>query len=287
MTKHTRVTLAEDVSPSATSPKLPEIKLAKAFSLDLPSRFNFYSFKELYGEPFKTKHITKLMQGQYERSLSTLVEVVDSVLSTPTGETRLAYELTYEDYVWVLYWLRLNSFTKNRMQVKYTCKNPEHIQKVESGEMPKESLKLVSIVETSSLTTDYLEKVSFNKNNFLPNCELPEGFRIDVPRMKDVLAMSEDPRMFITVQGEQVPDAGYMRQASLSMMINWNNASWNERYDFVGELSPDDFDTMMSLGKDIPAYGVKEYVTIRCPRCGAQYKVKTSIDARSFFLPSR
>ena len=59
MTKHTRVTLAEDVSPSATSPKLPEIKLAKAFSLDLPSRFNFYSFKELYGEPFKTKHITK------------------------------------------------------------------------------------------------------------------------------------------------------------------------------------------------------------------------------------
>lgn len=265
--------------------------LSQSISVALPSNFVFYDFKDLYIKPFKIAHINKLMTGQFSNNIGMIAEVVDSVLATSTGETNLASKLTYEDFLWVLYWLRLNSFTKNKFKVTSKCKNPDHIAKVEKGELDKNTLKVTSLVEKSILECDYLPedfKIDFKKY-YPTEVELPEGFYLDIARYQDVIDMTDDPRIRMTVKDENgdeqiIPNSGYLLQSAAAVLMHWPNATWQQRYDFAGNLSENDYSRLMELGKTIPAYGIKEYVQVRCPRCGATWKVKTSVDARSFFL---
>lgn len=293
MKKHTiRAIPVDDTSSQVVRPvesKLSTLDLAVGTSVALPSNFVFYKFKDLYIKPFKTLHLAKLIKAQQEQSPSHLAEVVDSVLSTSSGETGLAFKLTHPDYMWVLYWLRLNSFSKFEYIVKGTCNNPKHIEQVKSGKLDKKTLKISSKVTKSVLDCTMLpEDFKVDISEYLPqDIELPPGFTLSVPVYQDIIDMADDPNMLYQGKGgkteEQEYNAAYMYQATPALLMKWPGATWKQRFDFAGELSPDDYMRVGEYANSIPDYGIKETVELTCGVCGAKRKVLSYVDARSFF----
>ncbi len=102
-------------------------------SVELPSRFAFYGFTDLYVCPFRAKHLGKLQKANREQSLLAMVEAVSAVCYTtaPAFAGRpMAFELTLPDFFFVLYWLRLNSFTKSNYVHHAECKDKNHKKRV-------------------------------------------------------------------------------------------------------------------------------------------------------------
>ena len=107
------------------------VDMAQAISIDLPSRFVFYSFKDLYIKPMRNIHRAKLAAAYQMQAVRPVVEVIDSLLSTSDGQTGLAYQLTEPDFNYLMYWIRIHFFTTVPFTIKAKCTNPEHIKQVE------------------------------------------------------------------------------------------------------------------------------------------------------------
>lgn len=248
----------------------------EAVSIDLPSKFAFYSFKDLYVRPFRVSHLAKIAKASANSSLQMVAEVVSSVLSTPDGDTNIAFQLTMADFTAVLYWLRFNSFTKKTMQVEFTCGDDQHIAKVNAGEMSPSSLKVVASAASSMLDTHVLE--------FAPD---PEYFRIAMPNGESIGMRPETIRDVIEfLDHPQWQDEEFQYLAKLGALLNIPGMNLSQRSEFAGsQLSTDDTVIVQEFAVLADAYGIDEYVQLRCPECGASQRIKISVDASRFLSP--
>jgi hypothetical protein len=246
----------------------------EATILDLPSRYAFYDFKDLYVTPFKGKHLAKLSRAREEGSIMQVVESVNTVLSNTNGDQHLAYKLTLADFYFVLYWLRLNSFTKSVFIHTTTCPNEDHIQQVTEGKLLPDTLKMSEIIHKSTLKTNMLDTI--------PD---PAAFPLEYPgvyltsvTMLDVVTMTEDPRM------ANDPEFRYASQIAVYLRLVDNpNADLDTRLAIVDDMSPDDIDTVKAYEKAINAYGIEESIQVTCKACGHSHRSTINIDAHSFF----
>lgn len=263
-------------APGYTTPTSEE----EAVLVALPSNFAFYDFKDLYIKPFKGRHLAKLSRAREEGSTLYTVEAVSSVLSTPQGHNNLGFKLTVPDFYYILYWLRLNSFTKTSFLHKSTCTDDAHVEKVAKGEMLPDTLKAAEVISRANLKETFLTEI--------PNKEL---FKLDYPNaevkictMQDAMEMTEDPD-FVSEEFRFAAEiACYLQIPDVqSGDGSYRPATLRERIVIVDDMSPDDIRTIKAYEKAVTDYGITETIDVTCKHCGAKRREAIVLDAHSFF----
>lgn len=270
------------------------VDMAQAISVDLPSRFVFYKFKDLYVKPMRNMHRAKLAAAYQMQAVRPVVEVIDSLLSTSDGQTGLAYQLTEPDFNYLMYWIRIHFFTTVPFTIKAKCTNPEHIKLVEEGKKHKSTLNIIQTInnlvpESKFLPEDY--KPDFTK--FMPSFNgvnnPPEYFEIAPPSYNDIIELTEDDYFLIdhkdpqTGKVEKIPNTAYVYLVNAAAMLRVPGMSLRDRAKLIGEMDDMDYDKLVQASKSIPEYGVNEIVKLKCKECGAVRQVRARLDAHSFF----
>lgn len=263
----------------ANPPPTP-VQSADAISIDLPSRFHFYSFKDLYVRPLRAPQMAKISKAHETGNLQTQVEAISSLLSTPSGETNLAMHLTMADYTSVLYWLRMSSFPKPTMRVTSVCDNEQHHADVRAGKKTVESLDIQTTVTRSDLRTVYLDTAP--DPDYYSICV--DG--ITIPLGPETLADTID-----FMNHELWTDEEFQYKSKLASVIKLDQAtgkkwSWDQRIRFVDEYLPMDAIVKINEFQElIENYGMVELVETRCKGCGSKGVTKISCDPLSFLSP--
>jgi len=246
-------------------------------SVMLPSRFAFYEFEDLYVVPFRSAHLAKLSRAHAERSLQQVVETVSTVIYTSTpGYDNLASELTMQDFYFILYWLRQNSFTKAQYVHRDVCVNPKHLHQVETGELEVDSLKLTQIISNTTKRTLELEEIPDPAIFCFPE---DSPLRFDPPRMRDVLEFMDDPLM---QDANTRTEFSYLAQQASHVDGKFEHLTLGQRISLCETL---DLDTVMLIKKYeklMQSYGVQEKVKLQCKVCGASKDSTLSLDASTF-----
>jgi hypothetical protein len=246
-------------------------------SVMLPSRFAFYEFQDLYIKPFRAAHLAKLSRAHAERSLQQVVETVSTVIYTTTpGFANLAFKLTMPDFYFCLYWLRQNSFTKAQYVHKDVCTNKSHLEKVESGELEVDSLKLTQIINNTTTRTIELERV--------PDPEMftfgeESSLTFSPPKMLDVLEFMDDPLM---QDANTRVEFSYLAQQAAHVQGKFGYLTLKDRIDAVENLDLDSTVLIKKYEKLMQSYGVQEKVRLQCKVCGASKDSTLSLDASTF-----
>lgn len=292
---------------AATNPGvITPVADAEYMSLELPSRFAYYGFTDLYVCPFRAKHLGKLQKANREQSMLAMVEAVSAVCYTTNpayAGAAMAFELTLPDFFFVLYWLRLNSFTKSNYVHTAMCENEDHIRRVSytmnpgfydaqlaNGEitaeerdlmykeaMNPESLKLSQILTNTTLVINELETVP-DPTFYCFDSE--PRIRMRPPTMRDVLDFAEAPER---KDPELKEEFSFLAQLASHIQHTEMYMDLRTRIKVVGECSPDEVQLLKGFERQIKGYGVEETVKIQCKECGAVSETKLSLAAHSFF----
>ena len=257
------------VVPSFTTP----VTEVEAVPISLPSNYAFYDFKALYVRPFRGYHLSKLSRAHEEGSLLYTAETVSSVLSTPEGHANLAFQLTVPDFYYILYWLRINSYTKTSYLHTSSCTNEQHLKDVVAGTKLVESLKHTEIIKKGVLEETFLTTVP-DLSQFTLECQ---GVELKVATMKDAIEMTDHPNFIDADFRFLAEKACYIRP------IGNDRMSLVERCNIVMEMSAEDIETILAYEKAITEYGVKETLRVTCKGCGTVRKDTVVIDVNSFF----
>lgn len=252
----------------------------EAMSLALPSRFAYYGFRDVYIQPLRARHLAKLQKAQREQSLLPIVEAVSAVIYTtePAYSGRaLAFDLSLPDFYMALYWLRMNSFTKSNYVHKTRCKNPEHIKKVESGELAPDTLDIQQIIQKSELQVVELEKIPDpEKYHFSDASQII--FR--PPTMRDVVEFSEAPELQDDDAREEFT---FLAQLATHIQHRDLELSLHQRVEIVKDATADQVQLIQEFEKELGDFGVVDKVAVQCKCCGHSQKTKLNIAAHSFF----
>jgi len=279
---------------------------AESMSLALPSRFAFYGFKDFYARPFVTKHIAKLQKAHREQSLLPIVEAVSSVCFTTDPAYQghpIAFDLSLPDFFFVLYWLRMNSFTKSNYVHTTKCDNEVHLKRVENGlnraqfeaqvkanemtvedfdalmanALPESSLNISQIVTQTDLRVNELETVP---DPDVYHFSETSSMYFRPPTVRDVIEFAESPQM---ADDEQRQEFAFLAQLATHIQHRDTRLSLDERVEIVGNAEPDYIALIKGFEKAIKGYGVVEKIKVQCKECGASRETKLSIAAHSFF----
>jgi len=255
-------------------------------SIDLPSKFFYYPFKDLYIKPLRVPQLSKLAKADETGSLQTQVEAISSVLFTSTGETDIGFKLTTADYNAVLYWLRLTSYSKPTMRVKSLCKNPEHHKQVKAGLKARDTLLIETVYTKSDLKYDYLDQA--------PD---PAVYQItlDVKGSKEVVTLRPET-MAETIQFLDHPkwadeEFAYMSKIAATLgnveVLTGTRWTWDQRIQLVEQiLTPDQAVLCTQFAEIMDSYGVREKISVHCKECGYKGDDVVTCDPQTFLAPS-
>mgnify|MGYP003542230106 FL=1 len=135
------------IQPQAPQAKTEVEKDPENAQIVLPSGFVPYTFKELSVKPILGIHQAKFNTAARLGSTRTLVDCISSLL--PEGISAL--DLTVSDFRWLLYYLRTVNFANTPLIMTATCRDPEHLAKVQRKELPESTLKTISTLNRSTL----------------------------------------------------------------------------------------------------------------------------------------
>lgn len=293
--KKTTAVISTQANPQVSIQEAAKnVDMGQAISIDLPSRFIFYKFKDLYIKPMRNMHRAKLAAAYQMQAVRPVVEVIDSLLSTSDGQTGLAYQLTEPDFNYLMYWIRIHFFTSVPFTIKARCTNPEHLKQVEEGKKSKASLMITQVIsnlvpEAKFLPEDYKPDFSQFALSFNGVDNPPEYYEITPPCYNDIIELTEDDYFLTdwknpeTGKIEKIPNTAYVYLVNAAAMLRVPGMSLRDRAKLVGDMGEEDYNKLIAASKAIPEYGVNEEVSLRCKECGAVRRVRVRLDAHSFF----
>ena len=265
------------VAPGSPEPSLPASEASKdpaATTVFLPSRFEFYPFKSISVLPVGGFHQAKFSRAAKEKLTRHVVEAVSTLL--PEGID--AADLTVPDFYFILYWLRLNCYTRAQLVHKGVCRDHKHVAQVREGKKPADSLvNLVTVTKTSlkqeELPHDYL-------GDWQPEPSLLEKADYYPCTMRDVISLEED---FDDLPPESMDELEYLADLASFIRIKGNpEATLRERIQLLEKANPDELESIALYRQAVSNYGVEEFIKFKCKECGAETETAISISAHSF-----
>lgn len=248
----------------------------------LPSRFEFYGpeFKECFVRPMTGFHQSKFFRSANEKKDVHSANALTSLIGFD------AKELTLPDFFFLLYWLRLNCYTKTQLIHNGVCNSPAHLQRVRDGKVPAESLRSVHTIsrtwlEQDDLSDDYMTGFEENVKELLAALEVV-GYTLDVPRMKDTIELHDD------LQSDEkykdiITEMEFMAdRASCIRRIDGVAVSLKDRIQLIEQQSVDVHDMLDEWRVRVSLYGVKESIKFKCTECSAEVENPVLISAHSF-----
>jgi|GEM_PF-7087579 len=245
---------------------------AEGVSVDLPSQFAFYPFKDLFVYPLKGYHLAKLARAHAERSQTIMLEVVSSVLRTsdPNFEgIALAPLLVLNDYYWLLYYLRQNNYTKSTFVHTTRCVNPVHIKKVEDKQLPEDSLTIQQVISKSSLKETKLETLPVIDAAVMGDIEVRPATMQDMVETAEHELFGKDHEF------------DYLSQLACYLV----GETLEDRIRLAATLGPDQIAAIQEYEDVLADFGIEETIVVRCKECQEQRRTRVRIDA-STFLPA-
>lgn len=94
------------------------IKDANFIRVDLPSRHVFYSFPDVFVRPFKMKDLAKIWRAMQEKDFSQLVDALDATVAEGVD----IRDFLPQDFNFLMYWHRINSYPNSPYTVEWTSK---------------------------------------------------------------------------------------------------------------------------------------------------------------------
>ena len=257
------------------APDLTPKSEVEGVSVDLPSRFFYYDFKDLYVKPFRVRHLAKLAKGHEQKSMQIIAEVVSSVLSTTSGDyDDLGFRLSMNDFNYVLYWLRLHSFVKPQMRLTSKCTNPEHIKDVEAGTKPKESLTITTIFKDTDLAVSYMDDA--------PD---PETYHVEIEGQRVELHPETVLDAVHLLDHPNFDDEEVQYNSRIASCLKIPGASLTQKIELIKDMMPEYALLALEFAELVFPYGVVETINTNCIGCGASGRLKIAVDAPSFLSP--
>jgi len=294
----------QDVGPGPTQgpgpnmvpnpqPPMTPMDTTDMTTVDLPSRFAYYTFKDLYVKPLRVPHLAKMSKAADASSMQLIAEVVSSVLATPNGEKNIGFKLSVNDLNAVLYWLRANSFKKNTMKVGHTCSNPHHHEKVMEGLLSRQSLDNESVHDVSKLEVVYLDPKP-DPEYFHVVVDLGgKQYRIDLrpETVLDSIEFLDDPR-FVDESWQYLARAASMLDLDSAFPRLDKETGVHKRWTLLEKiqvvedhLTTDDTLLVLEFSELVDRFGINEFVQVKCKECGHEEQIKLVVDARTFSSP--
>ena len=274
--------------PESSLILIPEItqadRDARFFSVNLPSRFYFYPFKTLTASLITGVQQMKFEKAAREDSTQYAVEAVTSAL----GDGINAMDLTLPDFYYLMFWLRLASYTKFDFNHVAICRNPKHAQAVVDKKLPATSLKTIATVKSTMI--EETQFVPFELSEDL----IASGLRMRPAIMADIVALSDgfirDETGNLSPQAEEDVFLGdyacYLDPVQTSP--RWDTSgrgdplSLRTRIDLVRSMPGDLLREIKQYTEQVSQYGAKEYIKVRCKGCGAEIRTEVRVSASDF-----
>jgi hypothetical protein len=267
-------------------------------TIGLPSQFAFYDFKQLTITQLKGIHQAKLSRAAKEKKIRYVVEAIGSTL----GEGVSAFDLTPQDFYFLMYWHRLQSFPKNPQLIPYSCTNEDHIRRTilrtdHSDYLDPKTLDISTILNETTLKTEYLDGLDLS-----PFQELIDKYDLHVETMRDIVEFAElqeeedyldqqeqseygDDQTTASVEeesDESFSEVEWLQVRSVFLRRGPGRNTILERNEIVKQMSSDEIFELDKYIEAVTNYGVSEATVLRCKECGASHRVKLSVDALTF-----
>ena len=281
-------------------------------SIGLPSEFRLYDFKQLTVSNLKGVHQAKLSRAAKERKMRYVVEAISSTL----GEGVSAFDLTPQDFYFLMYWHRLQSFPKNPQMIPFTCTAKDHIRRTilrtdHPEYLSPDTLDISTILTDTSLKTEYLQTLDLSKW-----ADLDAKYQLGVETMRDIVEFSElqEEEAYYKEESNENPsyeeenDSGeedlgsegttaslkeetsdedfteveWLQERSVFLKRGPGRNTILERNEIIKDFSSDEIFELEKYIEAVSAYGVAESTTLKCKACGASHRVKLSVDALTF-----
>lgn len=254
---------------------------AQAISIDLPSKFHYYDFKDLYVKPLRVPQLAKISKAHETGDLQKQVEAVSSLLSTSSGDSKdLGLKLCMADYQAVLYFLRMTSFSKPQMRVTSYCTDEQHRKDVLAKLKPESSLELQTVVFKSDMRTLYLDAA--------PD---PDHYSVTVDGIKIPFGPETLADTIQFLSHEKWTDEEFQYKSRIAAILKLDQATgrvwtWDQRIQFVDEyLDPDSAVKALEFGSMMDDFGVVETVETQCKGCGSKGVATLTCDPLTFLSP--
>lgn len=282
----TRVVIEDDSTPqipppsslAQTNPSPSPSTGPLAVEIHLPSRFEFYDFDRISVLPIRGHHQALMYRAAHEKSDQHVANAISSLL--PNGLK--SEELTIPDFYFVMYWLRLNCYTKTSLVHRGVCNSPAHLTDVREGRKTKESLVTVTTIpktwlDQTELPEDYLSGFEEELRSILSEVE-PLGYTLNAPRMFDTIELHDT--MFDNPEYDML--SYHADRAACLVKADGVRDSLAARISVVQDLSIDTLDLLDQWRVRVSMYGVKEVVRFKCTECGADVENPVLLSAHAF-----
>ncbi len=229
----------------------------------LPSKMRFYDpVTKILGRPLKVPEVKKISSINEDNGDFVLNDIVKKATKNINCD-----ELYVADKLFIIFWLRANTYRDSGFIVNYTCMNKECGKKI-----------------THHFEVDDLD-VQYVADSFDPNKEITllSGIKIkyDYLRVKDELFIEKFREINSEAIGEV--DSELLSMAQMVKTINGVEKTLLQKYHWMIEADPNDFAYLKSyIEKN--GMGIKPYINVKCEHCGGTTPVGISFRA-DFFIP--
>jgi len=253
--------------------------------IQLPSKFIFYQFKTISIRRLRLPELKKLHRATVISDFKTLAEAVGQTIDRPV------FDLTLGDFWFILYWLRLNSYSRAPYIVNYQCSNPEHINLTQDDVVLKDN-SFTKLKEAPTLDPKTLSNSVIINQNSLEEITLDEPtiepFLLDFHKRTNLylfpMIVGDHAIVRKLIQDDKLdPDLDYMYKYATSISPK-HHGSLAERAALLeaSDISPDDLYDI-EVFQAMVNHGVNEKFVVTCKECKAVKTVTQSIDALAFF----
>ena len=254
-----------DVDEVIETPKVVEQKLEDNFFPidDLPSRYKLYpEGTKIFGRSLKVSEVKKLTTMNENNFNAILKDILTATLRGIDID-----DICVADKVYIIFWLRANTFRNSNFVAKYTC---EHCE-------TKNEYKF----DLDSFDIEYLPE-DYDKNEFdLLNSD--KKLTLDILRIRDenkVKAFQENLKNSFGKIDDEV-----LAMASTIKFVDGSAVSLRQACEFIQSLEndPEDYAYLHSKILEMD-FGVIPEIKHVCKKCSQVNKIPVSFRPE-FFLP--
>lgn len=227
----------------------------------LPSRYKLYpEGTKIYGRPLKVLEIKKLSSINDTNADYVINEVLRKTIKGIKID-----DLYIADKLFIVFWLRANTYRDSGYIVNFTCSKCE----TESNyHFEINNLEVQNIGEDFDPNKEIkLKSGDIVKINFLTVSD-----SLIIERFKEM-----NTKLFGEIDNELINIAAMIKE------INGNNSSLLEKYRFILEMDPGDF-SYISQYIEKNGMGIKPYMNVKCNKCGGTAPVGITFHT-SFLFP--
>lgn len=243
-------------------------------SVQLPSSFYFYEFKTIFVRGITIRDQLNLYSGHVKATMRNIIEVVSNCTQQD------AYALTVGDLYFIMYELRMRSFTKAPLKVQWVCTADTHLKSVEDKTVSADTLQQINTVKSSDLTVNQITEDKWAEIQQVAQTILDDhNIHVKTVMVRDWVESVE------VLEDEEEADRAildFIHKYALVLDGEYHGTLAERRELLVNFENPDllsDLDLYISLID----HGVEERFNVTCKECGTKDTVKLSLDVPHFF----